>query len=200
MQDVPIGRAFRCPHFLHWVSGSSVHISTFSPHFWQRISSGLGVRISALPGQPSLNMRPVYSVWKNNSMIHVILGGILSFYADNRVRRINNDLEVLCHRTRTGKSQYHYKCLRKCFFMTLPPSPTPTTRFTKMQLFYDTTLMSGLHSKSYWSFISNVISRSPSRKRRRMAVMVYSMILLLIKECNPYVIRSLYRRIAAAKE
>src|SRR5512135_368170 len=79
MQDVPIGRAFRCPHFLHWVSGSSVHISTFSPHFWQRISSGLGVRISALPGQPSLNMRPVYSLWKNNSMIHIIFGGILFF-------------------------------------------------------------------------------------------------------------------------
>jgi hypothetical protein len=56
MQDVPMGRAFICPHFLHAVSGSSLQISILSPHFWQRISSGFGDRISALPGHPSLNM------------------------------------------------------------------------------------------------------------------------------------------------
>jgi hypothetical protein len=56
MQDVPMGRAFVWPHFLHVVSGSSDQISIFSPHCWHRISSGLGERISALPGHPSLNM------------------------------------------------------------------------------------------------------------------------------------------------
>jgi hypothetical protein len=54
-QEVPSVRAFRWPHFLQTASGSSDQISIFSPHFWHRISSGLGDRISALPGQPSLN-------------------------------------------------------------------------------------------------------------------------------------------------
>jgi len=55
-QDVPMGREFSLPHFLQRESGSSDQISIFSPHCWHRISSGLGVRISALPGHPSLNM------------------------------------------------------------------------------------------------------------------------------------------------
>jgi hypothetical protein len=49
-----MGLALMWPHFLQAESGSSVQISIFSPHFWHRISSGFGVRISELPGQPSL--------------------------------------------------------------------------------------------------------------------------------------------------
>ena len=73
-QDVPMGRAFRWPHFLQAVSGSSLQISIFSPHFWHRISSGLGERISMLPGHPSLNMTSLYSNRGNISMIGVIPG------------------------------------------------------------------------------------------------------------------------------
>src|SRR5512143_1036361 len=72
MQDVPIGREFRCPHFLHWVSGSSLQISIFSPHFWHLMSSGLGWRISMLPGHPSLNIEQYYTSPGGISMMHII--------------------------------------------------------------------------------------------------------------------------------
>src|SRR5574341_1218715 len=104
MQDVPMGRAFRCPHFLHAISGSSLQISIFSPHFWHRMSSGFGERISALPGQPSLNMSLLYSRPQRTAMIYVIrfpslsLDGLFNALGDLDLEVVGDDLPVYLHR------------------------------------------------------------------------------------------------------